>query len=233
MLKQKEEEKENKLLGEKVGVLSDVLIGSSKVNWEYVKQAYDLFEKEKIEEVVISGGLFDLNQYICQKDTNALKVYLQKQVEDFQKYYPEFGKLHILLKNEPYYFQKAGLSVMKELLKRNKAISSLGAGTSIISWKEVQVGLRTKIKGESSQLPPEYSFLLEGGAFYYDYKQERNAIKVPTISNYHPHGNKNNHASGFLILKQDSKRVVAERFSFLDNTPKRALKKVLVKKTLE
>lgn len=222
-----------KLEGTKLGVLADTHIGHEKQNIEYIKRAYDSFDRRGITNVLHLGDL--LEGYPDYLYENQKQNRCRKELEILEQEYPKGFTNYISFGNHEEQFELVGIDLYKELLNYRNDFIPLGTGYGYVTWKNKKIALKHKTRiNQNPVVLRDCDVYLEGHSHFYDCKTEYNVLNVPTCSDVHPNKiAKGKHTPGFLILERKEEEIVSYRYIFENNKPKLALKKILKKETTD
>lgn len=215
------------LEADSIGVISDTHIGSKFQNFEYIKRAYDVFDKHGIHEVFHLGDLFE--GYRAQlREARKPYTYYLKQLEEFRKYYPKGFTTYGILGNHDQSYLDLGLTLEEEIQRRRKNFLALGYGNCYITNKNRLLSLRHKLRYyQGLNIIPgdrNVDLLLMGHSHSYYCDVIKNVIKVPTCSDNFPNGiHEKKSIPGFLILTFLSQEILLRYFAFNNYRPEEVM----------
>lgn len=218
---------EIKLEEPKIGVLADTHIGHKNQSLEYIKRAYEAFDRSGITNILHVGDLLD--GYPNHIPDNQKQNYCRKELEILKEEYPTGFTNYVIFGNHEELFELVGIDLYQELLRYRDDFIPLGTGYGYVTWKNKKIALKHKTRiNQNPVVLRDCDVYLEGHSHFYDCKIEYNLLKVPTCSDVHPNGIvKGKHAPGFLILERKEEKIVSHRYIFEDNKAQHAFKRVL------
>lgn len=215
------------ILYPQVGVLADLSIGNKNANWEYIKRAYEEFEKRGVEEVFIIGNLLNRNSKNLPEEEQR-EIYLQ-EIEELKTNYPQAFKNYFVLGASDLSYKEIGINLKTELMNLRKDFIPTNYGTAFAKWKSRNLKWSYKMDKKEEQTGLEKVDLnLYAGASYFKYLAEYHMIKIPTCSDIHLNNrNDKEYRSGFLILESKEKGIIAHRYGFNKQGVEQILKRVV------
>lgn len=200
-----------------IAIISDTHIGHSEKTIEYLKRAYDFFDRLGIQVVLIGGDLFDGCMYYKSMDKNSAKEICMQQLQSFSEIYPNGFQNYVLLGNHDEVFLNLGIDLNQELSKYHCDFNVLGLGRAYFKCQTYQISLSHKVK-EKFILPNsnDCDLYLKGHSHYYKWNQHTHCVQIPTCSQIIPFDSQKA-KSGFLIVRFDEKRIISNHYLFGDN----------------
>ena len=176
-----------KLTDTKIGIISDTHIGNSYMNWDYIKKAYDIFDREGVSKVLHLGDLLDaFPQYKLSKNNeehNQLVMDSYEQILEFADCYPKELATYVLLGNHDEQFSSIGINLWDQISTRREDINLLGYGGAYIDCNDFIFYLEHPVKC-STLVPPkfDYDLILRGHAHFFRYKERINTLNITACS---------------------------------------------------
>ncbi len=211
----------------KIGIVADLFIGNKNANWEYIKRAYEKFEKRGVNVVFIVGNL--LNGYSKNLTEEEKREIYLKQREELQTKYPQDFKNYMVLGASDFYYKEMGINIKTELMSLRSDFIPTNFKTTYVRWEKRNLKFGSKlVKNENEEALEKVDLSLYAGANYFKYLAEYQMIKLPTCSDNHLNNrDTKEYRSGFIILENKEKGIIANRYGFTEKGVEQILKRVI------
>ena len=219
-----------KLTDTKVGIISDIHIGHSLMNWDYVYRAYDFFAENDISSVLNLGDLFHGFHYKSKTNPNQAVFECYSQLVDFESHYPKGFSTFLIHGNHEKRFEEVGMDLWKNIPAKRDDVFSIGEGRCCITFNDTALSLNHPTLTKDF-IPPNTDvdiFLYGHGHAFYKYRQH---FSVTTCSDCLL--NKNNrgiNVPGFAILEDTRGKLIYKGYSLDDKVPQEIRQYSFIKK---
>lgn len=208
------------LNAKKMAILSDTHIGHEKANFDYIKRAYDYFDKLGIQVVFHVGDLFEGFEHFNLKHKKRCKSECIKQLNLFSENYPKGFQNYIVLGNHEVQFLNLGIDLVQEIPEYHENFTVLGYGRAYVKCQSYKISFSHSVSKKI--LVPYYrsdcDLNLFGHSHFYFYNEELSSIKIPTCSNNQMYGFYGEEGKpGFIVLNFEEDFIESQRFMILDH----------------
>lgn len=219
-----------RLTDTKVGIISDIHIGHSLMNWDYVYRAYDFFAENDISTVFNLGDLFHGFYYKSRNNPNRAVFECYSQLVDFETHYPTGFNTFLVHGNHEKRFEEVGMNLWEHISARRNDVFSIGEGRCCVTFGDSILSLNHPTLTKDyiqSDSDATLSLTGHGHAFY----KNRNHLSVSTCSDFTLEKKPCGLAiPGFAILEDNGGKLIYKGYSLDDKVPQEVLQYSFVKK---
>ena len=214
----------------KVGIVSDIHIGHSQMNWDYVYRAYDFFAENDIYTVFNLGDLFHGFYYKSRNNPNRAVFECYSQLVDFETHYPKGFTTFLIHGNHEKRFEDVGMDLWEHIPAKRNDVFSIGEGRCCVTLGNSILSLNHPTLTNDFIPSEENSFLSLTGHGHAFYKNQKH-LSVTTCSDFSLQKNSYGLAvPGFAILEDEKKQLTFKGYSLEDKEPREVRQYIFIKK---